>query len=89
MNKKGYKRTTLEIGNLQSLVLLKKKRAHRPPIGVTGAQPMSVNKDVISNLTAAAASLREVTCNQSTWDDLVSSGEVIYPTGPRPAPKGR
>lgn len=39
---------------------------------------ISVNQDLISNLIVVSTSLRNVTFNQSIWNYLVNTGEVIY-----------
>ena len=46
------------------------------PNGITRAKPTSPKQDLISNLTAASTSTRNVTFNHSTWNYLVSTSEI-------------
>ena len=40
--------------------------------------PTPANQDLIPNLTTVSASPHNVTCNQSIWNYLVSTGELIH-----------
>ena len=65
------------------------KRNNRPKMEFTC--PMTANQDLISNLIVVSTSLRDVTCNNSVWNYLISTSEIICMTAlhPHPSPKGR
>lgn len=58
-----------------SIVLKKKKQ--QTQMESLMLSPMSVNQDLISNLSVVKASARNVNFNQSIWIYVISTGKVI------------
>lgn len=70
----------LLLGGHSPLALLKRNNRHQMESLVL--RPTSTNQDLITNLIAVSTSCRAVTFNLSTWNDLVSTSEIICPIDP-------
>ena len=74
--------------------LFRLNRRQQAPSGVTCTKLYVTNQDLILNLIAVSAP-RSVVFSKSTWNNLVSTGEVIppealgFPLGRRPCLKQR
>ena len=58
------------------------KKKQQAPNRVTALRPYVSKINLIPKLIAVTASLRKLTFNQSIWNYLVSTFQIVHPIGP-------
>lgn len=77
----------VNISDINSFLVPKNKEQQAQPDSLV-TSPMSEKQDLLPNITAVSTSPRNIILNQSIWNFLVSSSEVInLPSRPLPSPK--